>query len=224
MGRDDQPKERQRRQLERKISRRPGFDRLLIVSEGSRTEPGYFREIIADHRLPSAHVVVSPSLIGTDPRQVVDYAQELFLRGDPHRRLAPKVYDRVYAVFDRDDHRSFHDALARARAIDGTLKNDLRQRVRFEVAPSRPCFEFWLLLHFEDVRHLMPRDELTQRLKRHIPGYTKGHTGLYAATKPRLPTAIARARALAARVDPADDTEPYTGLVDLVEYLVDLRG
>lgn len=94
MGRDDQPKERQRRQLERKIGRRPGFDRLLIVSEGSRTEPGYFREIIADHRLPSAHVVVSPSLIGTDPRQVVDYAQELFLRGDPHRRLAPKVYDR----------------------------------------------------------------------------------------------------------------------------------
>lgn len=57
MGRDDQPKERQRRQLERKIGRRPGFDRLLIVSEGSRTEPGYFREIIADHRLPSAAAI-----------------------------------------------------------------------------------------------------------------------------------------------------------------------
>ena len=80
MGRDDQPKERQRRQLERKIGRRPGFDRLLIVSEGSRTEPGYFREIIADHRLPSAHVVVRPSLLGTQPLQVVDYAEQLFVR------------------------------------------------------------------------------------------------------------------------------------------------
>ena len=82
MGRDDQPKERQRRQLERKTGRRPGFDRLLIVSEGSRTEPGYFREIITHHRLPSAHVVVSPSLLGTDPLQVVDYARDLFVRGD----------------------------------------------------------------------------------------------------------------------------------------------
>ena len=137
MGRDDQPKERQRRQLERKTGRRPGFDRLLIVTEGSRTEPGYFREIIADHRLPSAHVVVSPSLLGTDPRQVVDYAQDLFLRGDPHRRLAPKVYDRVYAVFDRDDHRSFHDALARARAIDAHLKTTYANG--YGSRPSRPA-------------------------------------------------------------------------------------
>jgi hypothetical protein len=224
MGRDDQPKERQRRQLERKIGRRPGFDRLLIVSEGSRTEPGYFREIIADHRLPSAHVVVRPSLLGTQPLQVVDYAEQLFVHGDAHRRLAPKIHDRVYVVFDRDEHPTFHEALARARALDGRLRNDLKRSVTFVAVPSRPCFEFWLLLHFEDVRHLMPRDELTQRLKRHIPGYTKGHTGLYAATKPRLPTAIDRARALAARVDLADDTEPYTGLVDLVELLVNLRG
>ena len=37
MGRDDSPKERQRKQLERKLGRRASYDRILIVSEGSRT-------------------------------------------------------------------------------------------------------------------------------------------------------------------------------------------
>lgn len=35
MGRDNGPQERQRQQLERKTARRSGYDRILIVSEGS---------------------------------------------------------------------------------------------------------------------------------------------------------------------------------------------
>jgi hypothetical protein len=45
MGRDNQPKERQKRQLARKIGNRSSYDRILIVSEGGKTEPNYFREI-----------------------------------------------------------------------------------------------------------------------------------------------------------------------------------
>ena len=56
MGRDNSPKERQRRQLERKLSRRAGYDRMLIVSEGSKTEPNYFSEMRAEYRLHSANV------------------------------------------------------------------------------------------------------------------------------------------------------------------------
>jgi hypothetical protein len=224
MGREGQPKERQRRQLERKSGRRASYDRLLIVSEGSRTEPGYFREVIAHHRLPSAHVVVRPSLLGTQPLLVVDYAEQLFVDGDAHRRLAPKVYDRVYAVFDRDEHPTFHEALARARALDGRLRNDLKRPVPFVAVPTRPCFEFWLLLHFEDVRHLLHREEVLQRLKRHLPDYEKGSRGIFAATQPRLPIALERARLLAQRADPADDREPYAGVAELVDRLVNLRG
>jgi hypothetical protein len=36
---DNSPKERQRRQLERKLNQRTSYDRILIVSEGSKTEP-----------------------------------------------------------------------------------------------------------------------------------------------------------------------------------------
>jgi hypothetical protein len=45
MGRDHSAKERQRLQLGRKRARRPTFDRILIVTEGEKTEPNYFEEI-----------------------------------------------------------------------------------------------------------------------------------------------------------------------------------
>jgi hypothetical protein len=41
MGKDNQPKARQTKQLARKLSRLEGYDRILIVSEGSKTEPLY---------------------------------------------------------------------------------------------------------------------------------------------------------------------------------------
>lgn len=38
MARDHSPKERQQKQLERKQGRRASYDRILIVSEGSKTD------------------------------------------------------------------------------------------------------------------------------------------------------------------------------------------
>ena len=74
MARDNSPKERQRQQLERKLARRASYDRILIVSEGSKTEPNYFGEIRQAYRLHTANVEVRPSELGTAPIQVVQYA------------------------------------------------------------------------------------------------------------------------------------------------------
>jgi FMN phosphatase YigB (HAD superfamily) len=57
MGRDNHPRERQARQLARKQGLREPFDRVLIVCEGSKTEPLYFQELRAYYRLNTAHVV-----------------------------------------------------------------------------------------------------------------------------------------------------------------------
>jgi len=224
MGRDKSPRERQRRQLERKLGRRAGYDRILIVSEGSKTEPNYFKEIRAEYRLHSTNIEVQPGALGTEPIQVVNYACELFEKGDRRKGIRPRAFEQVYAVFDRDAHRTYHKALDRARALDGRLRNDLKQPVKFAAIPSRPSFEFWLLLHFEDVRHLIHRDEATRRLKLHLPGYAKGYGKAFAQTKSELQTAIGRARALERRADPADDHEPCTGVVELVELLQNLKN
>ena len=223
MGRDHSPKQRDRWQLERKLGQRASYDRILIVSEGSATEPNYFKEIRTEYRLHAANVVMQPSALGTAPLQVVDYARALFEKGDPRKRIARRAFEQVYAIFDRDDHPSFHNALGRARALNGKLKNDLNQVVKFSAIPSRPSFESWLLLHFEDVRALVHRHEVVRRLKSHLPNYEKGYGRAFAETRSRLPTAIERARRLAQRVDPSNDTEPYTGMFELVELLTTLR-
>lgn len=224
MGRDNAPRERQRRQLERKQGRRDSYDRILIVSEGSRTEPNYFHEIRSTYRLHTANVEVRSSGSGTAPIQVVQYARILFEKGDRHKRIQPQAFEQVYAVFDRDDHESYFDALRLAESLDGKLRNENKQAVAFKAIASVPSFELWLLLHYEDIQAPIHRDEVMRRLKQHIAGYEKGSAGAFAMTRERLAIATRRAEALATRFNADTEPEPYTGIVDLVKRLITLRG
>lgn len=219
MGRDNSPKIRQRAQLERKQNQRASYDRVLIVSEGSKTEPLYFKEIKNALRLQTANVEVHPSALGTEPIQVVRYAKNLFMAGDPHRRIRAKAFEKVFAVFDRDDHKSYFDALKLTGSLDGKMRNDVKQPVEFKAVASVPCFELWLLLHYEDIRHPLHRDEVLTRLKQHIAGYDKGAGGSFAATKANLHIASQRARNLAALSTAFNDNEPFTDIVELVALL-----
>lgn len=224
MGRDNQPKHNQLARKAHKEARRAEYPRILIVSEGSKTEPRYFKEIQAAYDLHSANVQVQPCQLGTAPIQVVQYARQLFEKGDLHKRIAPKVFDQVYAVFDRDDHDSYFDALRLAESLDGKLKNDNNQLISFKAIASVPSFELWLLLHYEDIQAPIHRDEVMHRLKQHIPGYEKGAGQAFATTRDRLNTATQRAQALAARFKAYNEPEPYTAIADLVTLLTTLRG
>ena len=224
MARDNSPKERQQKQLERKLSRRTSHDRVLIVSEGSKTEPNYFREIRATHRLHTASVEVQPSDLGTAPIQVVEYAQALFENGDRHKNIQRRAFERVYAVFDRDDHGSYFDALNLAASLDGKLKNDVKQPVVFQAIASVPSFELWLLLHFEDIQSPLHRDAVMRRLKLHIPGYDKGSGNAFSVTRKHVAIATERAERLAAQFSARTDPEPFTAIVELVRLLTTLRS
>ena len=65
MGKDNQPKHRQASELARKKAQRAPYDRILIVTEGSKTEPNYFNEIRVANKLRTANVQVEPSAFGT---------------------------------------------------------------------------------------------------------------------------------------------------------------
>lgn len=224
MGRDNAPKERQRAQLERKQACRASYDCILIVSEDSKTEPNYFCEIRHTYRLHTANTTVQPCEWGTTPLQVVRYARELFENGDLHKQIQPRAFEQVYAVFDRDDHANYFDALQLATSLNNKLRNDLKQPVRFTAIASVPSFELWLLLHYADIQAPIHRDEVMRRLKQHIPAYEKGASNTFAATKTLLETATRRAQALAARYDAHDGSNPYTAVGDLVARLTMLRG
>jgi hypothetical protein len=165
VGKDNQPKHRQeQRDLRRRAAVRQAFERLLIVCEGEKTEPQYLNEIRQDLRLATAHVQVQPGHFGTAPLQVAQYAEHLFLHGSRAHGIEARAFDRVLVVFDRDEHRTYHQALDKVAALDGRLTNDEKQRIPVQAVVSVPCFELWLLLHFEDVQAPIHRDEVYRRL------------------------------------------------------------
>ncbi len=226
MGRDNAPKERQRKELERKKQRsRVTCERILIVSEGSKTEPLYFDEIRIALHLPIRNVKTSAGALGTEPIQVVRYARDLIENGDLHKGIEPRAFDQVFAVFDRDDHPTYFDALRSAESLDGKLKNDEKRRVHFKAIASVPSFELWLLLHYEDIQAPLHRDEVMQLLRKpeNFAGYEKGAGSAFATTRDRLAIATQRAEALAAKFSADTAPEPYTAIVDLVKILTTLR-
>lgn len=224
MGKDDQPKHRQAaRALKRRAAVRQPYERLLIVCEGEKTEPQYLCEIQHACRLATAHVLVLHSPFGTEPQRVLDYALAVFKDGDRARGVHPKSFDRIVAVFDRDEHKSYHAALAQAAVQSGKLKNDDGVAVPVDAVASVPCFELWLLLHFEDVLAPLHRHEAMERLKIHLPGYEKGGGGHWQALQARLGDATTRAQRLAEGNTAFDGTQPYTAMHELVSRLVHLK-
>ena len=224
MGKDNQPKLRQEsRDLKRKAARRAPYERLLIVCEGEKTEPHYLKEIKHQGRLSTANVQVWPSEFGTEPIQVIEYAETLFRDGCRAKNIDPASFDRVIAVFDRDDHNSYHQALARARALNGALINDDGELVAFQAIASVPCFELWLLLHFEDIHAPIHRNEVYRRLRTHLPNYDKGQIGHWESTKDNLEQAIQRAETRAAITNAQNGNEPFTAFHELVIRLLHLK-
>jgi RloB-like protein len=194
---------------------RPPYKRILIVCEGSKTEPNYFEEIRIKYRLPTAHIKILASELGTEPQQIVDSALLEFEK--------TKEFDRVYVVFDRDDHRTFYQAIERVSSLDGKLNNDEKRPIEFKVAISIPCFEVWLLKHYRVVHAFNDRFEIIRDLKNYINGYTKGRTDIFKTTEQYLEIAIQRAIACRERNSTFSDDEPYTNVDELVDALMKLR-
>lgn len=224
MGRDHQPKHRQRaRDLARRAAVRGPNPRLLIVCEGGKTEPGYLDEIRRDLRLSSLHVCIQPGRSGTDPRSVVRYAERLVRHGAAEHGIHAGAFEEVFAVFDRDTHTTYHQALSEAAALDRQLQNGEGEAVRFRAIASVPCFELWLLLHFEEVTIRMTPKEVVGCLRSHLPGYEKAGRGLWAATRGNLKAAMHRAGMLAAVNDAHDGTAPCTSMDELLAKLMALQ-
>lgn len=223
MGKDNQPKHRQARDLRRRAAVRQPYERLLIVCEGEKTEPQYLREIQQAYKLATAHVQVLHSQFGTEPQQILEYALAMFKGGNRERGIHARSFDRIVVVFDRDEHNTYNAALAQAAAQSCKLKNDNGDVVPLDAVASVPCFELWLLLHFEEVHAPLHRNVAIERLKAYMPGYAKGSGGHWAGTQARLGIATQRAERLAEVTTAYDGNMPFTAMHSLVSKLVHLR-
>ncbi len=118
----------------RKAGRKP-YSKMLIVCEGEKTEPHYFKDLKDFYELDSANVEISGNG-GSNPVSIFVYGKQRFRAesdaGDP--------FDKVFCVFDRDSHINVR------RALNEISKANPKDT--FFAITSVPCFEFWLLLHF----------------------------------------------------------------------------
>lgn len=149
-----------RESLGRRRAFRDPLPRLLIVCEGTRTEPEYFRELRQSHRAV-LEINISP---GGVPRTLVRRAVQLKKeanRAAKSQRDDHLRYDEVWCVFDIDDHPDLAAALK--QATDNGI----------HLAISNPCFELWILLHFQDQRAYIARPALRALCRKHLPGYLK---------------------------------------------------
>jgi hypothetical protein len=176
----------------------------------------YFNEILREARLPTVHVSVIHSPLGTEPQQIVQGAVQEFLKS--------KGFEKLYAVFDRDEHLTYANAIAMAEARDGKLRNDEKELVSFEAVVSVPCFELWLLLHFADMMAPTHRHVALAHLQQHVADYQKGKNGTYAATLANLAVATQRATVLKKRFSRLPGNDAYTDVHELVEVLTQLKN
>jgi len=168
----------------------------------------YFQAARSHFGLTTTEVVVADQTKGSAPISVVDYAQER-----AHERGG---YDHIFCVFDRDDHESFD----RARAKIHELANRARNPLPIHETISVPCFEMWVLLHFEKTDAPFQKcDEVAARIQRqHIEEYSKADPQFAKQLMAHIEVALANSVWLASRAGIINDN-PSTSVHRLVQHL-----
>lgn len=139
--------------LKRKSSQLEPRRRFILFCEGENTEIEYFNAI--GRTCASALISVVPyggvGVPYTIADEAIKKARSLGLTPKSRRKKdSYEERDEVWAVFDRDEHPRFKEAVIKCE----------EQNVR--VGRSNPCFEYWLILHEQDYdraedRHAMQK-------------------------------------------------------------------
>jgi hypothetical protein len=210
----------QRREPQRSFARRAPtrepYDVVLIACEGTKTEPNYFKAARSAYRLSSVNIYIREPP-GSDPSSIVNFAIEE-LRHDAD-------YDRVYCVFDRDQHANFDEAMRRAE------QSEFAKAERLFVIPSVPCFELWVLLHYRYTTSSYTEaggqsacERVIRDLRQHLENYDKGHKTIFTELEALLDQALMNADRLEKHNKDTRSINPATRMHHLMKYLKEMRS
>ena len=143
-------------------SQREPKRRFVLFCEGRNTEPAYFSALkrawvgtlIDVESKPASGVPM------TIAKKAVKFAKtEGLTRTSRRKKSSFERKDEVWAVFDRDDHPNFDEAVR------------VCENYGVGVARSNPCFELWLVLHEKDHDKPDNRHDVQRTLKELRPEY-----------------------------------------------------
>ena len=202
-----------RRDRERRPGRRKPFKEqkplILIVSEGENTEPQYFEGLARSCRVTLVDIKVHRK--HGVPLSLVQFAKaERDRAANAAKREGDDnlLYDSVWCVPDVDKHPNLPEAKLMAVANN------------IEMVVSNPCFELWLLLHFQESPGAKHHRDVQKLMKEHIPKYDK-HID-FALFREGYPKAVKRAERLITRaaVEHEPGRNPTTDVYRLTRVIV----
>ena len=203
------------RMMRRRVAVKPPRLRILIVSEGAKTEALYFSLLVKNLSLTSVRAEILGKECGSDPLSVVEFAK---------KRFSQDVgYDLCYCVIDRDSH-----AIARFRAANELARsvNARSGRREFLIMVSDPCIEFWFILHFTFWRapfsskgNRSKADCVIDKLKEHLPHYNKVDADQMSSLIPLTSIAITNAVKVWEDVESTGEPNPSTQVHVIVTRL-----
>ena len=202
----------------------------LIVCEGEKTEPNYFKSLVADINCSSTNEIdIKPCGEGANTKSLVKRVERYFEHCDKVSGATNIPYAKIILAFDQDSFgkEQFNTAIqmAKQRYPDSI------------VAWSNESFELWLCLHFEYQQSPLHRDSYNDKLtaifrkngvftnKQNYEEHGKNIDNLYEAIvrcNGSYKAAIRNARTLAADKDLHNPAlcNPTTMVFEVVEALV----
>ena len=191
-----------------KLKRRTNFRelrRILVVCEGEKTEPNYFKKFPAN---PAVYDDINILGLGYNTVSLVREA----IRLKTEAKMSKQPYIEVWCVFDKDDYtfKQLQDAIG------------LAGRNQIKCAYSIEAFELWYMLHFNFYDSALSRKEYEEKLTKLLGRtYKKNDSGLYGVLFRRQKTAIKNAKKLYELKEklPFSQQDPITTVFELVEKL-----
>jgi hypothetical protein len=183
--------------------------RALVLCEDSKSSKTYLEDASKYFRATAQVQIAHPGR--TDPLGVVEAGVK-----------QQSAFEVVYCVVDRDSHANWSQAL-----------NLARNHPKLRMIRSYPCFEFWLLLHFEYTRagyvragSQSPADQVVRDLRQKpgMKGYAKGSiAGLFQKLcgddEVMLETACTHGDRTLRESEADGNSNPSTEMQDLVREL-----
>lgn len=135
------------RTLRRPSGTRHERETILVVTEG-QTEKGYIEGLKQHLRSSATPQVTATKVVNGkgEPDRVMRTAQA---------RSKDADFDEVWLLLDVDEHARLLPVVEQAR------------RLGFFAAVSNPCFEVWVVWHFEDVRQEADRGDVQRTARGH---------------------------------------------------------
>jgi len=171
-----------RRSSGRKWNTRKPRQLILIVCEGEKTEPNYFKAFRKEAR--AANIQIEVEGTGSNTFSLVQKKAQHIC--DELRKEGVE-FDQVWCVFDKDD---FPDNNVK-KAFALAKKSD------FQIAYSNESFGLWYLLHYDFITAGLSRDLLCTKLTERLgQSYRKNDEAMYETLLSRQATAIQNAKRL----------------------------